>query len=152
VQDWFKTHLTQNNEFSTQLRRKSIIANSEKVAKELYRITAELIALTGETSEDFEDNYNFDKTMRIYKSGGEMIRNPEMPKELQFALLCFFRNQLVELIFKQKFGKDLEYLLGFLTDLNCSRDSIVISQWIANCLLELHQVEIIHNEHKHKYN
>jgi hypothetical protein len=151
VIDWFRAHIVENNEFSEQLRRKSIIQHRDTFAKELYRITLKLLDLTVENSITSED-YQTDKILAFYNTGGNILRGNDLPQELYFALLCFYRNELIKFILNQSFATDLEHILAFATDLYCHREPTVISQWIAECLVELHCVRIIHNEHKHKYN
>jgi hypothetical protein len=151
VIDWFRAHSTGTNEFSGQLRMKSIIKNRDAIANELYRITLKLIDLTPEDCISSEE-YDVQKILMFYNSGGRLANTNDLPKEVQFAILCFFRNELIKFIFDQDFATDLEYVLSFVTDLICHRDQIVISQWIADCLLKLHEVRLIHENHKHTYN
>ena len=74
VIDWFRAHIVENNEFSEQLRRKSIIQHRDTFAKELYRITLKLLDLTVENSITSED-YQTDKILAFYNTGGNIGQN-----------------------------------------------------------------------------
>ena len=75
------------------------------------------------------------------------MNSTSIPEEHRSIIRMHYRNELIKCIFDQTCNTDLKYVLAVVTEGCGSRDLFTISQWMADCLFTLRQIEFIHNDH-----
>jgi len=148
VSDWLRQPPIKDSEFYSSIRRKGIIRRLPEIADAIYRITSTLLALTPETI-IYSHEYNAHNLLNFYKSGFDIMNSNEIPEDQRHGIKMFYRNEFIKCIFKQTCNTDLEYVLAVISDESCSKEPFILSQWVADCLLNLRPLEMIHNDHKH---
>ena len=146
ISDWLRQPPKKDSEFYKTIYRKRILRNVPELSYVFYRIIIHANSLTPESIIKSED-YNAPNILNFYKSCIDVMNSPSIPEEHRSIIRMHYRNELVKCLMDQTCNTDLKYVLDFVTDGCGSRELFTISQWVADCLFTLRQIEFIHNDH-----